>query len=88
MEFPLDGNAASGFAAVTQVALFAPSHTTVAVLLGGWSAEREVSLNSGKACTAALQRAGFKANHAEPQVVRIEQIQKGRWTAVSPFIGN
>lgn len=34
------------------------------------------------------QRASFKANHAEPQVVRIEQIQKGRWTAVSPFIGN
>lgn len=30
VEFPLDGNAASGFAAVTQVALFAPSHTTVA----------------------------------------------------------
>ena len=29
-----------------------PSQTTVAVLLGGWSAEREVSLSSGKACTA------------------------------------
>lgn len=38
-----------------------PSQTTVAVLLGGWSAEREVSLSSGKACTAALERAGFKA---------------------------
>ena len=38
-----------------------PSSTTVAVLLGGWSAEREVSLSSGKACTAALERAGFKA---------------------------
>ena len=37
-----------------------PSNTTVAVLLGGWSAEREVSLSSGKSCTAALQRAGFK----------------------------
>jgi len=37
-----------------------PSSTTVAVLLGGWSAEREVSLSSGKACTAALERAGFK----------------------------
>ena len=37
-----------------------PSNTTVAVLLGGWSAEREVSLSSGKACTAALERAGFK----------------------------
>ena len=38
-----------------------PSSTTVAVLLGGWSAEREVSLSSGKACTAALECAGFKA---------------------------
>lgn len=32
----------------------------VAVLHGGWSAEREVSLNSGKACTGALERAGFE----------------------------
>lgn len=31
----------------------------VAVLYGGWSAEREVSLNSGKACAGALDRAGF-----------------------------
>ena len=30
----------------------------VAVLLGGWSSEREVSLNSGKACAAALDRTG------------------------------
>lgn len=37
-----------------------PANTKVAVLLGGWSAEREVSLSSGKACTGALERAGFK----------------------------
>ena len=30
----------------------------VAVLMGGWSAEREVSLNSGKACADALARTG------------------------------
>jgi D-alanine-D-alanine ligase len=30
----------------------------VAVLMGGWSAEREVSLHSGKACADALERAG------------------------------
>src|SRR5512142_2201157 len=30
----------------------------VAVLMGGWSAEREVSLNSGTACAAALEKAG------------------------------
>ena len=32
----------------------------VAVLMGGLSAEREVSLNSGKACVGALQSAGYK----------------------------
>ncbi|WP_137390767.1 D-alanine--D-alanine ligase [Rhodoligotrophos defluvii] len=32
----------------------------VAVLMGGWSAEREVSLNSGRACAAALERAGYR----------------------------
>jgi D-alanine-D-alanine ligase len=37
-----------------------PKETTVAVLMGGWSAEREVSLSSGEACSEALKRAGFK----------------------------
>jgi D-alanine-D-alanine ligase len=32
----------------------------VAVLMGGWSAEREVSLRSGKACAAALSRLGYR----------------------------
>jgi D-alanine-D-alanine ligase len=32
----------------------------VAVLMGGWSAEREVSLNSGKACCKALEEQGYK----------------------------
>lgn len=36
-----------------------PRNTTVAVLMGGWSAEREVSLASGEACSGALRRAGF-----------------------------
>ena len=31
----------------------------VAVLMGGWSAEREVSLRSGKACADALDRLGY-----------------------------
>jgi D-alanine-D-alanine ligase len=35
-----------------------PKH--VAVLMGGWSAEREVSLNSGKACAANLEKAGYR----------------------------
>lgn len=37
-----------------------PSETTVAVLMGGWSAERKVSLSSGEACSEALRQAGFK----------------------------
>ncbi len=32
----------------------------VAVLMGGWSAEREVSLSSGTACAEALKRSGYK----------------------------
>src|SRR5271166_427936 len=31
----------------------------IAVLMGGWSAEREVSLNSGAACANALEAVGF-----------------------------
>ena len=31
----------------------------VAVLMGGWSAEREVSLNSGAMCAKALERSGY-----------------------------
>jgi D-alanine-D-alanine ligase len=34
-----------------------PKH--VAVLMGGWSAEREVSLRSGRACADALARVGY-----------------------------
>lgn len=37
-----------------------PGNTHVTVLMGGWSAEREVSLASGNACTEALREAGFK----------------------------
>jgi D-alanine-D-alanine ligase len=35
-----------------------PKH--IAVLMGGWSAEREISLRSGKACAEALKRLGYK----------------------------
>jgi D-alanine-D-alanine ligase len=34
----------------------------VAVLMGGWSAEREISLRSGKACADALERQGFRVS--------------------------
>jgi D-alanine-D-alanine ligase len=42
-----------------------PGDTHVAVLLGGWSAEREVSLASGTACAAALRRAGFRVTEID-----------------------
>ena len=38
-----------------------PNETIVAVLMGGWSAERKVSLSSGEACYVALKKAGFDA---------------------------
>lgn len=41
------------------------THETVAVLMGGWSAEREVSLRSGAAVADALEGEGYK-------VVRID----------------
>ena len=34
----------------------------VAVLMGGWSAEREVSLWSGKACADAAEKAGYRVS--------------------------
>jgi D-alanine-D-alanine ligase len=37
----------------------------VAVLMGGWSAEREVSLRSGKACADALERAGYRVSRVD-----------------------
>jgi D-alanine-D-alanine ligase len=54
----------------------------VAVLMGGWSAEREVSLRSGRACADALLRLGY----------RVTPVDVGRdiaavLTAVKPDIG-
>jgi len=37
----------------------------VAVLMGGWSAEREVSLRSGKACANALARLGYRVTEID-----------------------
>lgn len=53
-----------------------PKSTVVAVLLGGWSAERDVSLNSGAACAGALERAGFK----------VERVDVKRETVVSDLM--
>src|SRR5438034_3964370 len=37
----------------------------VAVLMGGWSAEREISLRSGKACAEALTRLGHRVTRID-----------------------
>ena len=47
---------------------------TVAVLMGGRSAEREVSLNTGKACAEALRTAASSSNN-------------GRWSSSSDCNG-
>jgi len=37
----------------------------VAVLMGGWSAERPVSLNSGRQCADALEEAGYRVTRVD-----------------------
>ncbi len=37
----------------------------VAVLMGGWSAEREVSLSSGRECAKALRNAGYEVTEID-----------------------
>lgn len=39
----------------------------VAVLMGGWSVEREVSLNSGAACARALEAEGYRVTRIDVQ---------------------
>lgn len=37
----------------------------VAVLMGGWSSEREVSLSSGRACAQGLRNAGYRVSEVD-----------------------
>ncbi len=39
----------------------------VAVLMGGWSAEREVSLSTGRACCRALKEQGYRVTPVDVQ---------------------
>lgn len=41
------------------------THGHVAVLMGGWSAEREVSLRSGAACARALEGEGYRVTQVD-----------------------
>jgi D-alanine-D-alanine ligase len=51
----------------------------VAVLMGGWSAERDVSLNSGKAVLSALQSAGVDAHGVDVDRNIIATLQAGNF---------
>ncbi len=42
-----------------------PASTHVAVLMGGWSAERPVSIDSGNGCAEALEGEGFKVTRVD-----------------------
>ena len=49
------------------------SDVHVAVLMGGWSAEREVSLDSGEGCAGALERAGYRVTRVDvkPDIAQV-----------------
>jgi len=55
---------------------FDPATTHVAVLKGGWSAEREVSLVSGAACAKGLRDAGFRVTEVDAQPDVAQQLTK------------
>jgi D-alanine-D-alanine ligase len=53
----------------------------VAVLMGGWSAEREISLRSGKACADAAERAGFRVTRID-----VDRDVGAKLTALKPDV--
>ncbi|QCR37156.1 D-alanine--D-alanine ligase [Nissabacter sp. SGAir0207] len=54
----------------------------VAVLLGGTSAEREVSLQSGQAVLAGLRESGIDAHPVDPQETPVTQLKEQGFTKV------
>jgi D-alanine-D-alanine ligase len=58
------------------------SFGSVAVLMGGWSAEREVSLKSGNAVLAALKRQAIQATGIDAGRDVVQQLQQGRFDRV------
>ena len=54
------------------------THGHVAVLMGGWSAEREVSLRSGAACARALEGEGYRVTPIDVDrdlAARLQEVQ-------------
>lgn len=62
---------------MSRVAPSAKELGKVAVLLGGWAAEREVSLNSGAAVLAALQRRGVAAEAVDVGRDVLDRLREG-----------
>lgn len=61
----------------TAVGASAAGFGKVAVLLGGEAAEREISLKSGAAVLAALQRQGVDAHPIDPDATLLERLRAG-----------
>ncbi len=55
--------------------------THVAVLMGGWSPEREVSLSSGRECAKALRQAGWRVTEID-----VDRGIAGKLSAVKPDV--
>ncbi len=53
----------------------------IAVLSGGTSAEREVSLNSGAAVLAGLREGGIDAHGVDPREVAVLNLQQA-WASI------
>jgi D-alanine-D-alanine ligase len=53
-----------------------PADTHVAVLMGGWAAERPVSLASGIACARALESVGFRVTQVDVTPSIVSDLQK------------
>ena len=51
---------------------------TILVVLGGTSREREVSLDSGKACIKSLKRLGYKVLTLDPAKKMLNEIDKSK----------
>ncbi|MFB3116604.1 MAG: D-alanine--D-alanine ligase, partial [Gammaproteobacteria bacterium] len=51
----------------------------VAVMMGGSSAEREISLQSGQAVLDALQRQKIDAHIVDPQKNVMTQLEEGKY---------
>ena len=56
----------------------------IAVLKGGWSAEREVSLVSGVACAKALAELGYRVSEIDVQPDIASRVRHGRYRKAVP----